>query len=693
MLLGAGSASAHQVYPSSGGEPWTETLGAHSVSAVLMMATVALAGLLVAPIVVGPSPRPERLRRVKGRLAFFAAACDLVVLAMPGSVGSGVGRWPSWLVLVHLGLVLSVLIGAGEGRRASVPLAAALILAVAATGHASWLGGGPVVDAVVGIVHGAAAAVWLGGVLYLGLTWKRGAEGSAWLSAASRRFGPAAAIAAVTTVGSGVWNMVIHGAWSTSAVASAYGRVLFAKVILVGGVVLGLGVLVRRWAQPVRGRLASLGTLVTAEAVVVVVVVGLAAALVGVPSPAAGMNPGAALLRRVNLAGRWLTVSVTPQRVGDNAVEVLGDDSGAVSLVLGHADVRLSSPRDGRRTAIVRLAPGRSTLRVRAGDDSTGITLDTDRARRGAVDVADVVPLDGPDEMECASRHLGRLVALAEASAKGRRRYQMLTSVVQEPLASVQARFDGRDVSAYFEACAGATPRSPRVPAVEPSPAQAATSFVRFLANHGVTHVLVVHGGSSRGRELTERAAAVAGESGVAVEAADAPVDLALLPNRVDAIMVATGWGDAAATLATLVQSSVKPQRGIYLAPWLLTPELLTAGLNPEGIQVSVAATQSPNSPPAFAYLSALRRFAPGAAPTASGMVGYLEAISATAKADQPAAARRSAELPPSRMEFFTPVRLRFLPPPLGHDHTDDGGVAGWLPGATLASIGNVPLS
>lgn len=691
MLLGGGPAWAHEIYPTSRGEAWTETIGAHSLAGVLLMATVALAGLLVAPIVVGPSPRPERVQRVKGALAFFAAASDVAVLAMPGSDGSAVGRWPSWLTLVHLGLVVIVLAGGGQGRRVSLALAAALTMTVAATGHASWLSEGALFDAGVGIAHGAGAAVWLGGVLYLGLGWKRGAEGSAWLSAASRRFGPAAAIAAAATLATGVWNMAIHDAWPTSAAASTYGQVLLAKVALVVPVIVGLGVLARRWRQPARRRLDSVGKLVTAEAVVFVVVISLAAALVALTPPAAGRNQGTALLRRVNVAGSWLTVSVTPHRVGDNLVEVLGDDSGAVSVMLGGADVRLGSAHTGRRTAIVPLPRGRSTLTVSAGRDTAAIRLDTSPARRGAVDVADVVPINGPDEMECASRHLGRLVALTEASAKGPERYQMVTSVVDGPPASVRGRVDGVNVAAQFQSCGDVTPTSPPVPMIEPSPAQAATAFVRFLADHGAARVVVVHGGSSRGRELMEGAAAVAAEVGMAVEGTDAPVDLALSPDLVDAVVVATGWGEAGAALATLVQGPVKPQRGIYLAPWLLTPELLATGLNPDGVQVSVAATQSPSSRPALAYLLALRRFAPGAAPTASGMVGYLEAVSATVKGDRPEI-RRSAESPPSRMEFFTPVRLRFLPPPLGHDHTDDGGVVGWLPGVTLANIGTVPL-
>lgn len=177
-----------------------------------------------------------------------------------------------------------------------------------------------------------------------------------------------------------------------------------------------------------------------------------------------------------------------------------------------------------------------------------------------------------------------------------------------------------------------------------------------------------------------------------------------------DAVLVATGWEDAAFVTAALSERSVAPPRGVYLAPWLLKPDLLEAALRPDAVQVSVGASLAPTSAPASAYLAALRRFAPGAPPTGPGMAGYLETRLATASADErrqldrwlspapasdtavPAPGRRGARqvapAPAARLELFTPVRLGFLPKEVGPGHTHDDGSPGWLPGATLASIG-----
>lgn len=683
----AAPAGAHESSPSVLGRPWTQAALSVSLGAVLVVATVALAGLLVAAMVVGPSPRPHRARRAEEWLAVAAGACDVVVLAGVGPVGGVAGGWPRWLAWAHLGLVAAVFVGANRWRWASAAVAGGLWLSVGAAEHASRLGDGELLDVAVGVAHIGAATVWVGMVVHLALGWGRDAESRDWVAGAIGRAWPLAAAAAGATAVTGVANMGVHGAWSRDLPGSAYGRVLIAKAGLLAPAALGLGAVVRRWAQPARRRFGALARPLVAEAGVFAVVLVLASTLPGLISPAAATDPGTGMLRRLRLGDRTLTVSVSPQRPGDNVVAVMGPTAEGAFVRVGDRDVALGPARNGARSAVVSLPWGRSTLRVSDGGEDTSVAVDTRPARRGGVTVTDALPLDGPYRAECASRHLGRLVALAQADAEGSERYRLHTSLwrVGDPPAPVD-----------LAACGYVLPSSPPGTAVEPSPARAGGAFVRFLVGHGVDRVLLVAGSSRRGRELADGAAAVAGQAGVTVETLQSldAVDQSLTgraPSEApDAVVVATDWDDAQPALDRLADSAVSFSRGIYLAPWLFDPALLKPDLGPQAVQVSVGLSLSPASAPALAYLAALRRFAPGAEPTGTGMAGYVEALLAVDQA--PDGLTASVALAASRMEIFTPIRVGVLPSSVSAGHAGAAGPR-WLAGATLAEIGSVPLA
>ena len=168
------------------------------------------------------------------------------------------------------GLVLLAAELAGLSRLSALGASGVLLWGLAGMGH-----GGSHGQAVhvLHALHAGAMCLWVGGVLAL-LT-RAGAS-----AAQARRFTPYALGAVLTLGGSGVWMSLKHAGNPLELSTSAYGRTLLLKVAVVGLALLA-AVLVRRafaTGQGVRRRL-------TAEALTLLAVLGVTAALSGQPPP------------------------------------------------------------------------------------------------------------------------------------------------------------------------------------------------------------------------------------------------------------------------------------------------------------------------------------------------------------------------------------------------------------------------
>ncbi len=218
-------------------------------------------GIALETIVLpGPSADDARTRR---RLA-VVVGIGLVALAVAGggellvrahTMADGDGRAalaaaPLVLRMTHFGrvwclraggLAVLALLRTSRARTArGIALAIALGLAVTTTltGHAAD-GGDATLAVLADWLHVAAASVWTGGLFGLALAVlpaARDAADPSWIGATVRRFSRLAAVCAALVVASGAYNV-----WtSVNAVAalwtSAYGRVLVAKLLVVGGV-------------------------------------------------------------------------------------------------------------------------------------------------------------------------------------------------------------------------------------------------------------------------------------------------------------------------------------------------------------------------------------------------------------------------------------------------------------------------
>jgi copper transport protein len=198
-----------------------------------------LAGILVAAGTVAFGVLVARSRDeyvLAAALALATLGAVLSVVLQPGESGTRFGRW----TLIGAGVAAVGTVAALGSLRWPRLRAVAAVLAVAllglptATGHASAAGVSRAVAIPTDLVHLAAAAFWIGGVVSLALVAARGDRETLYVLA--RRFAPFA-LAAVALLGvSGVVRAVtelssVHQLWTTG-----YGQVLLVKTGLLAAV-------------------------------------------------------------------------------------------------------------------------------------------------------------------------------------------------------------------------------------------------------------------------------------------------------------------------------------------------------------------------------------------------------------------------------------------------------------------------
>jgi copper transport protein len=299
-----------------------------------------------------------------------------------------------WVLRGLLALALS-LVAVVAMRRRAMPdalllfLGSAIAVTPALSGHARIEGAlGILSDAV----HVLAAGIWAGGLAFLALLLVE-AGGDRWslASTAVPRFSTIAVVSVGALIAAGLLSgylevRSVDGIWKTT-----YGRLLLAKVALLLPL-LALGAFNNRISVP---RLRAGATdpggrraftrAVTAELVILLVVVGVTTALVAEP-PAKAQSAGAGPVNREGKVGPYdYTLTVDPAEVGSNAVHVyLLDSTGQPADVdeitlagtlpavnVGPLEVELSPAGPGHATGVAQLAlPGdwRLDLHARKGE-------------------------------------------------------------------------------------------------------------------------------------------------------------------------------------------------------------------------------------------------------------------------------------------------------------------------------------
>ncbi len=191
---------------------------------------------------------------------------------------------------------------------------------------------------VIDLLHLAAITVWIGGLLALCLT------SAATLSQPQgermvRRFSLAASICVPIIVVTGVAQTLQLAGGLDDITVTDWGRLLLVKVTLVVGLLAIAGV--SRWLLHHDGA-ASTRRTVTAEFIIGVLVIGLAAGMVGLPP----VPPVASKLFDTQLtsAGLIATVSLGPGTVGGNEVHItITPPGGSITPVVG-VTARVSLP-------------------------------------------------------------------------------------------------------------------------------------------------------------------------------------------------------------------------------------------------------------------------------------------------------------------------------------------------------------
>jgi putative copper export protein len=213
-----------------------------------------LGGLVLAGIVLPPGD--EVMER---RLVTWVRSCVVLLLVTGGAelllrartmtggdLGSGLAAVPTVLTRTHFGGVwtargvalLALLVLVGRRTRAASMTALGAGLAVACTtalvGHAADRGDVSL-RTLIDWLHVVAATVWTGGLFCLAIVVLR--EARRWtparLALALHRFSTLAGVCLVAVVASGVFNAWTQLGALDALWTSTYGRILFAKVLLV----------------------------------------------------------------------------------------------------------------------------------------------------------------------------------------------------------------------------------------------------------------------------------------------------------------------------------------------------------------------------------------------------------------------------------------------------------------------------
>jgi copper transport protein len=253
--------------------------------------------------------------------------------------------WSVLIAMIALGLALLSLLLPGRRFLALIALAGTGA-ALAASGHASaadpqWLTR-PLV-----FLHGAGIAFWTGALLPLGLALKRRTPGaSALLGRFSRSILPVVAILVL----SGVILAIIQVQTPEALLATAYGRILLAKLALLA-VLFGFAAFNRwRLTAPVENGDAparrALARAIAVEMLLVVAIFGVAAGWRFTPPPRAlAIAAAQPASIHIHTEKAMADLSVTPGHAGPVSASIVimtGDfgplDAKAVTLVLSKPD-------------------------------------------------------------------------------------------------------------------------------------------------------------------------------------------------------------------------------------------------------------------------------------------------------------------------------------------------------------------
>jgi len=184
--------------------------------------------------------------------------------------------------------------------------------------------------------------VWLGGVIGLALLVR---DGDATATDAAQRFAPVAVGSlAVLWVGGAVATAAVLGSVS-ALVTSTWGLVLVVKL----AVVVAAGAIAVWGRRAIAANPARLGRTLLAEATILVVVVGLSAALVGtVPDPTGDAAPQPTSQTLPVTDGVEVNLLVTPGTTGLNDLHVTYlDATGALTDRIESVTVEMSLPFAG----------------------------------------------------------------------------------------------------------------------------------------------------------------------------------------------------------------------------------------------------------------------------------------------------------------------------------------------------------
>ncbi len=190
-------------------------------------------------------------------------------------------------------------------------------------------------------------------------------------------------------------------------------------------------------------------------------------------------------------------------------------------------------------------------------------------------------------------------------------------------------------------------------------------SVVGLLVERGVRELAVEHDDSARSRAAYELVSGVAGHSGVRV------VEPSAAPGDRNALLVLSGWDDAASSLATVASTPLHRQPirsdGTWLAPWLLTPGVVDSTLGavlPLDFDIRDAAAQE--------FSQTLASLFPGQSPTASGYAAW----------------RAARGTDPDDLVLYAASRAAYMPTSPGHaGHESE---VAWFPGGTVTPVADL---
>jgi hypothetical protein len=211
----------------------------------------------------------------------------------------------------------------------------------------------------------------------------------------------------------------------------------------------------------------------------------------------------------------------------------------------------------------------------------------------------------------------------------------------------------------------GTAPDSCPADGLDDADAAALAEVVDLVVDRGVEEIAVQQDGSARSAAAYDLVREAADAAGVDV------VEPAAAPGPRNALLVVSGWSDAASSLAEVASTPLRQQPirsdGTWLAPWLLTPGVVDSTLGavlPLDFDIRDAAAQE--------FSQTLATLFPGQAPTASGYVAWR-------------AARGDA---PDPLALFAASRAAYMPNQPGH--SGHGSEVAWFPGGTVTPVGRL---